>query len=50
MVRKAVECFDNKCEFSIDLLGAMRFLKKAWKMVKHTTLQNCFPHGGFEES
>lgn len=49
MVRKAIECFDSRCEFSINLLDAMWYLRSAWNRVKRTTMQNCFRHGGFEE-
>ena len=29
MVRKAIACFDNKCEFSIDLLDSMWYTRSA---------------------
>ena len=50
MVQKAIECFENNSEFSIDLLDAMWYLRKAWRRVKHDTIRNCFRYGGFEES
>lgn len=50
MVQKAIECFDNKCEFSVSLLDAMWYLRSAWRKVKRSTIRNCFRHAGFEKS
>ena len=38
MVRKNIECFYNKCEFSMALLDAMRHLRSAWRRVKQSLL------------
>ena len=33
--------------FSIDVLGAIYFLKQAWDMVLPQTIVHCFHHAGF---
>ena len=50
MVWKANECFDNKCEFSVNQLDVVWYLRSAWRKVKYTTIWHCFDHGGFEGS
>ena len=49
MIRKDFECFNNKCEFSINILDATWYLRSAWRRVKHTTIRSCFRHGEFEK-
>ena len=45
--KKGIECFDKKIQFSMNLLTAMCYLKKAWNCVTAEVIKNCFRHGGF---
>lgn len=49
MVPKAIECFDSRCRFSINLLDSMLYLKGAWSRTKNTTMRNCFCQERFKE-
>ena len=50
MVLKAIVCFDNKWEISIDLLDAMWYLRNSWRRIKRITIQNCLEFEGSEET
>lgn len=47
MIRRAIDAFDKKISFQIDLLEALTILRSAWRNVSQTTIQNCFRHAGF---
>jgi hypothetical protein len=49
MIKKIIDCFDKKIPFSMDLLDAMCYLRKAWSSVSAETIKNCFRHGGFTD-
>ncbi|KAG8202111.1 hypothetical protein JTE90_010472 [Oedothorax gibbosus] len=45
---QSIECFDKQVEFSVNLLEAMCYLKKAWDTVSSAAIRNSFKRGGFK--
>ena len=39
---------DEKKEFTISILDAMRLMQQAWEMVQPRTIANCFRHANFQ--
>ena len=47
LLQKMVFAVDNKEQFSVNVLEALRILKSAWCKVTPQTIVNCFRHAGF---
>ncbi len=39
--------FENAVDFSVDVLQAMKMLKKSWDAVTDVVIRNCYAHVGF---
>ena len=44
---KQVQCVDDKTEFHLFVLDALRLLQQSWANVKPETIANCFRHARF---
>ncbi|XP_045167549.2 tigger transposable element-derived protein 4-like [Mercenaria mercenaria] len=47
VVISQVAAIENKEEFTINVLDALRFLQQSWECVTSTTISNCYRHAGF---
>jgi predicted DNA-binding ribbon-helix-helix protein len=47
LLRERIAKIDEEKDFSINLLQALRILKRAWDAVKPETIRKCFKHAGF---
>ena len=50
LVQKRIFAFDNKVQFSVDLLEALRFLAASWSEIKVEHIRNCYRHCGFNDN
>ena len=48
IITKQIRCMDNNTDFTVTLLDALRFLRRAWSQVKPETIANCYSHAGFK--
>lgn len=46
LVQRMLAAFENEMDFKLDLLEALRMLKRAWESVSVETVVNCFKHVG----
>lgn len=47
IARLRLVAYETKSDFNIDLLTALRLLKKSWNSVSSETISNCFRHANF---
>ena len=48
VILRQMKAIDEKKEFTISLLDAMRLMQQAWEMVQPRTIANCFRHANFQ--
>ena len=47
VIKKKIRAVDNKTDFTISVLDALRMLSQAWGSVTSKTISNCFRHAKF---
>ena len=47
VILRQMKAIDEKKEFTISILDAMRLMQQAWEMVQLRTIANCFRHANF---
>ncbi|XP_053377341.1 tigger transposable element-derived protein 4-like [Mercenaria mercenaria] len=50
IIKKQIRSMDNNTEFTVTVLDALRYLRRAWSQVKPETIANCYSHAGFRLS
>ena len=50
VILRQMRATDEKKEFTISVLDAMRLMQQAWEMVQPRTISNCFRHADFRRT